>query len=78
MSQIQSDVELNCEGLNCPLPILKTKKAIDGMQSGQLLKLTATDPGSVNDMASWANRTGNPLMSHTESGGVHTFFIMKK
>ncbi|MCE1273269.1 MAG: sulfurtransferase TusA family protein [Chlorobiaceae bacterium] len=78
MSQIQSNVELNCEGLNCPLPILKTKKTIDGMQSGQVLKLTATDPGSVNDMASWANRTGNELMAHTEAGGVHTFFIMKK
>ena len=41
------DTELNCEGLNCPLPILKTKKTIDGMSSGQLLKMTATDPGSV-------------------------------
>ncbi|NTU92463.1 MAG: sulfurtransferase TusA family protein [Chlorobiaceae bacterium] len=78
MSEIQSSVELNCEGLNCPLPILKTKKAIDGMASGQVLKLTATDPGSVNDMASWANRTGNELVSHTEAGGVHTFMIMKK
>lgn len=78
MSQIQSNVELNCEGLNCPLPILKTKKTIDGMQSGEVLKLTATDPGSVNDMASWANRTGNDLVEHTEAGGIHTFFIRKK
>jgi tRNA 2-thiouridine synthesizing protein A len=48
------------------------------MSSGQLLKMTATDPGSVNDMDSWAKRTGNNLVSHAEDGGVHTFFIKKK
>jgi len=78
MSDIQSNMELNCEGLNCPLPILKTKKAIDGLQSGQILKMTATDPGSVNDMDSWAKRTGNQVVSHSESAGVHTYMIMKK
>ena len=72
------DTELNCEGLNCPLPILKTKKAIDGMSTGQLLKMSATDPGSVNDMDSWSKRTGNELVSHDEDGGVHTFIIKKK
>ena len=72
------DTELNCEGLNCPLPILKTKKAIDGMSSGQLLKMSATDPGSVNDMDSWSKRTGNELVSHAEDSGVHTFIIKKK
>jgi tRNA 2-thiouridine synthesizing protein A len=78
MSGIASDLELNCEGLNCPLPILKTKKAIDSLQSGQVLKMIATDPGSVNDMASWAKRTGNDLVEHTEEGGKHTFYIKKK
>lgn len=72
------DTELNCEGLNCPLPILKTKKAIDGMTSGQLLKMSATDPGSVNDMDSWSKRTGNELVSHAEDSGIHTFIIKKK
>lgn len=72
------DTELNCEGLNCPLPILKTKKAIDGMSTGQLLKMSATDPGSVNDMDSWSKRTGNELVSHAEDSGVHTFIIKKK
>ena len=72
------DTELNCEGLNCPLPVLKTKKTIDGMSSGELLKMTATDPGSVNDMDSWSNRTGNELVSHAENGGIHTFVIKKK
>ncbi|HAF89631.1 MAG TPA: hypothetical protein DCG23_07655, partial [Deltaproteobacteria bacterium] len=60
------------------LPILKTKKAIDGMSTGQLLKMSATDPGSVNDMDSWSKRTGNELVSHAEDGGVHTFIIKKK
>jgi tRNA 2-thiouridine synthesizing protein A len=78
MSEKSSTVELNCQGLNCPLPILKTKKAIDGMQSGEVLKVTATDPGSVNDMPSWAKRTGNELMEHSEQGGIHTFYIRKK
>ena len=72
------DAELNCEGLNCPLPILKTKKTIDGMSSGELLKMTSTDPGSVNDMNSWSKRTGNELVSHAEEGSVHTFVIKKK
>ena len=72
------DAELNCEGLNCPLPILKTKKTIDGMSSGELLKMTSTDPGSVNDMDSWSKRTGNELVSHAEDSGIHTFVIKKK
>lgn len=78
MSTIATAVELDCKGLNCPLPILKTKKAIDGMQSGEVLKMIATDPGSVNDMASWANRTGNEVVEHVEEGGSHTFYIRKK
>jgi len=72
------DNEINCEGLNCPLPILKTKKAIDGMSSGQILKMTSTDPGSSSDMDSWSKRTGNNLISYSEENGVHTFVIKKK
>ena len=72
------DTELNCEGLNCPLPVLKTKKTIDNMSSGEILKMTATDPGSVNDMDSWSKRTGNELVSHLEDSGVHTYLIKKQ
>ena len=72
------DSELNCEGLNCPLPILKTKKAMDSLNSGEILKMSATDPGSVSDMDSWTKRTGNDLVSHSENGGIHTFMIKKK
>ena len=78
MTEVVSKMELNCEGLNCPLPILKTKKAIDSLNSGEILKMTATDPGSINDMASWAKRTGHELVAHTEASNVHTFFIRKK
>lgn len=72
------DSELNCEGLNCPLPILKTKKAMDSLNSGEMLKMSATDPGSVSDMDSWTKRTGNDLVSHSEDEGIHTFIIKKK
>jgi tRNA 2-thiouridine synthesizing protein A len=78
MSEIAFDLELNCQGLNCPLPILKTKKTIDAMQSGQVLKITTTDPGSVKDMPSWAKRTGNELLEHSETAGIHTFHVRKK
>ncbi|NTW57268.1 MAG: sulfurtransferase TusA family protein [Chlorobiaceae bacterium] len=78
MSEIAFDMELNCQGLNCPLPILKTKKTVDAMKSGEVLKITATDPGSVNDMPSWARRTGNELIGQNEADGIHTFYVRKK
>jgi len=78
MTDMASNMELNCEGLRCPLPILKTKKAIDALNSGDILKMTLTDPGSANDMASWTKRTGHEILSHSEAAGVHTFFIRKE
>ena len=78
MGEISIDSELDCRGLNCPLPILKTKKAVDGLGSGQVLKMLATDPGSVNDVQSWSKRTKNALLDHSEDGGVYSFLIKKK
>ena len=78
MSEITFDSEIDCRGLNCPLPILKTKKAVDGLISGQVLKMLATDPGSVNDVQSWSKRTEYPLLDHSEDGGVYIFLIEKK
>jgi len=78
MSDTTFNLELDCKGMNCPLPILKTKKAIDSLESGQVLKMVATDPGSVKDMDSWAKRTGHDLIGHTEAGEVHTYYIRKK
>lgn len=78
MSDVTFDSELDCRGLNCPLPILKTKKAVDKLPSGQILKMMATDPGSVSDVTSWVKRTGNELLTHTEQDGEHSFFIRKQ
>ena len=78
MNEISFDTELDCRGLNCPIPILKTKKAVDKLSSGQILKMLATDPGSVNDVQSWSKRTENSLLDHSEYGGVYSFLIQKK
>jgi tRNA 2-thiouridine synthesizing protein A len=72
------DKELDARGLNCPLPILRTKKTLNEMTSGQTLKVIATDPGSVKDFAAFAKQTGNELLSSSESGSEYTFFIQKK
>jgi tRNA 2-thiouridine synthesizing protein A len=72
------DKELDAKGLNCPLPILRTKKALAEMSSGQVLKVIATDPGSVKDMQAFAKQTGNELVSSAEAGGEFTFFMKKK
>ncbi len=71
------DQELDASGLNCPLPILRTKKALGKMESGQVLRVIATDPGSVKDMEAFANQTGNELVESGEEGGKY-FFMMKK
>ncbi len=72
------DKELDARGLNCPLPILRTKKALAEMTSSQVLKVVATDPGSVKDMQAFAKQTGNELVSSAETGGEYTFFMKKK
>jgi TusA-related sulfurtransferase len=60
---MQIDQEIDTRGLNCPLPILKAKKALSGMESGQLLKVVATDTGSLRDFQAFAKQTGNELVS---------------
>jgi tRNA 2-thiouridine synthesizing protein A len=70
--------ELDARGLNCPLPILRTKKALAEMASGEILKVIATDPGSVKDMQAFAKQTGNDLVNSAEAGGEYTFFMRKK
>ena len=75
---MQIDKELDARGLNCPLPILKAKKALSDMQSGQTLRVVATDAGSVRDFQAFAKQTGNELLSSTEGGGEFIFFMKKK
>ena len=69
--------ELDARGLNCPLPILRAKKAINGLEVGQTLKIIATDPGSVKDFEAFCKQTGNELISTSEDGGEYTFLIKK-
>lgn len=71
------EATLDARGLNCPLPILRTKKSLTGLQSGDTLKVVATDPGSVKDIAAFCNQTGNPLLSSTQSGVDFEFVIRK-
>ena len=72
------DKELDARGLSCPLPILKTKKALNELASGQVLKVVATDPGSVKDMQAFANQTGNTLVESGEANKDYFFFLKKK
>ena len=72
------DQELDASGLNCPLPILRAKKALNGMESGQILRVVATDPGSVKDFDAFAKQTGNELLESSEEGGKFLFLIKKK
>ncbi len=71
------DQELDARNLNCPLPILRAKKTLNGMQSGQVVKILATDPGSVKDFEAFSNQTGHQLLSFEEVGNEF-HFVMKK
>ena len=70
--------ELDARGLNCPLPILKTKKALADMISGQVLRVMATDPGSVRDFQAFAKQTGNELLDNFEENKEFIFFMRRK
>ncbi len=74
---ITPDQTLDTSGLACPMPIVKAKKAVDGMKVGEILKLISTDPGSVSDARAWTNKTGHELLGHEESGGTFVFYIKK-
>ncbi|KAA3626158.1 MAG: sulfurtransferase TusA family protein [Proteobacteria bacterium] len=71
------DQELDATGLNCPLPILRAKKSLAGLQSGQVLRVVATDPGSVKDFDAFARQTGNELLDSSEDAGTYYFRIRK-
>ena len=70
--------ELDTRGLNCPLPILKAKKALSEMGSGQVLKVLATDPGSVRDFQAFARQTGNELVEQSNSGDEFVHFLRRR
>ena len=72
------DRELDARGLNCPLPILRTKKSLNDMTSGQILKILATDPGSVRDFEAFCRQTGNQLVSSSHTPDEFLFLLRKK
>lgn len=74
---ITPDQTLDCSGLACPMPILKTKKAVDALQIGQILKMIATDPGSTSDMEAWTKKTGHELVGSQQEGNKYIFYIRR-
>ncbi len=68
---------LDVKGLNCPLPILRAKKAIKDIAMGETLEVIATDPGSVKDFDAFCRQTGNTLVEQKDDGGVYTFLIKR-
>ena len=75
---IDFDKELDARGLNCPLPILRTKKSLSDMEQGQVLKIVATDPGSVKDFQAFAKQTGHDLLESGQSNNEFIFFLRHK
>ena len=75
---MQFDRELDVQGLHCPLPILRTKKTLSEMDSGQVLHVLATDPGAVRDFQAFAKQTGNHLLELSDQGPVFEFYFRRK
>ena len=75
---MQFDREVDARGLNCPLPILRTKKTLNDMASGQVLRVLATDPGSVRDFQAFSRQTGNELLQSEQGAGEFVFLLRKK
>jgi tRNA 2-thiouridine synthesizing protein A len=78
MSDIRPDEILDARGLSCPMPILKTKKAMEKLSAGQILEILGTDPGTRNDLPAWAKRTGNEFLEERSEDGFFRFYIRKK
>ena len=72
-----ADQTLDTKGLNCPIPIVKAKKALGGMSAGQVLEVLATDPGAVKDFEAFSRKTGNEILEWSETDGVFNFQIKK-
>ncbi len=75
---MEFDKDLDARGLNCPLPILKAKKALSEMFSGEVLRIVATDRGSVRDFQAFAKQTGNELLLQTQTDSEFVFFLQRK
>jgi len=77
MSSPEADMVLDCTGMLCPIPVVKTSKAIKQLEIGQVLKMIATDPGSPPDMAAWTRQTGNEMLEQYEEDGKYIFYFKR-
>ncbi|MBW1730202.1 MAG: sulfurtransferase TusA family protein [Deltaproteobacteria bacterium] len=78
VENITPDETLDCRGLSCPMPILKAKKAVGKMKSGQILEILGTDPGTKNDLPAFAQKTGHEYLGEKEDQGFTRFYIQVK
>ncbi|MEQ1596283.1 MAG: sulfurtransferase TusA family protein [Casimicrobium sp.] len=78
MTQAAADREVDARGLNCPLPILRTKKALNDMKTGEVLRVIATDPASQRDFQAFARQTGNALVDQSAANGEFIFLLRRK
>lgn len=78
LDEIKPTQTLDARGLSCPMPILKTKKAIEKMKSGEILEVLGTDPGTKNDMPSFAKRAGHEYLGHKDDQGFTRYYIKVK
>jgi tRNA 2-thiouridine synthesizing protein A len=77
VNTIQVDSELDCSGMLCPMPVVKTSQAIKTLEIGQVLKMIATDPGAPPDMEAWSRQTGHELLQSMEEEGVYIFHFRR-
>lgn len=78
MTEMVADEVLDCSGMLCPVPVVKTQLAIKKMESGQILKMISTDPGAPPDMVAWSKQTGNEMLENREEDGNYIFLFRKK
>ncbi|MDH5607734.1 MAG: sulfurtransferase TusA family protein [Anaerolineae bacterium] len=77
MRDVHVDDVLDCTGLLCPIPVVKTSKAVKALEPGQVLKMISTDPGAPPDIVAWSKQTGNELLESYEEDGKYIFIIRK-
>lgn len=75
---MKADLRVDAKGLSCPMPLVRAKKGMDQLNSGEVLELISTDPGSENDFKGWVKTAGHELMDMQETEGVYTFYVKKK
>ncbi|WNQ14058.1 sulfurtransferase TusA family protein [Paenibacillus aurantius] len=74
---MKADVMVDTKGMACPMPIVKAKKALDSLGSGQVMEVQSTDKGSVNDFQAWVKQTNHELLGYEEDNGIYKFFVKK-